>query len=377
MFPNGFCYITRSTIKHTLKSRECSARLAQDPLHMNKKKILIFGVIISTVALAIIFKFKSPQSSRIENDTWVQASPVKVASIPMQVVAIGTLSAKSVEITPAVSGHVEKISFEDGSFVKKGTILIELDEAIYKAQYESAKAKLAYSQSYFKRMSLLGKKGVVAKQVIDQAEADLKEKRANTQEIEVMLNKMKLKAPFDGVVGKSKINLGDYITLGKGVVELTDTSHLRAEYMLPEKYLPLIRLHQKVMVTTSAYPDKTFIGKVSFISPTINVENRSVALYADVLNPQNMLVPGLYVKISQSLGTTQPSLMVPAKSLVPLLEGEQVYKIVDNKAYGVKVMIGKRTKEEVQIIQGLTAKDVVITDGQFKIKNGMKVKIKI
>ncbi len=187
---------------------------------------------------------------------------------------------------------------------------------------------------------------------------------------------MKLTAPFDGMVGKSKVNPGDYVTTGQSVVTLTDTKHLRIEYNVPEKYLPALKLAQEVKIKTSTYPEKTFIGKVAFISPTINTDNRSVALYANVPNNDNVLAAGMFVNVSQSLGLEKHVLMVPSRSLVPVLDGVQVYKVVDGKAFAVPVLIGKRTEKNVQIIQGLSSGDTVITDGQLKLKNNMPIKIK-
>lgn len=341
-----------------------------------KKKIAITSFIFIFAVVWGIIKYR-PHSAPLEpNPIWVQAIKVEQSSMPLEARAIGTLVARSVEITPELPGHVRQIYFQDGTFVKQNTPLIQLDDAVYKAKYASIKAQLAYSQNDFNRKSLLEKQGAVTKQAIDQASADLKEKTANAQENAVMVSKMQLLAPFAGVIGKSKVNLGDYVTTGQSMVTLTDTKHLRIEYNVPEKFLPSLKLGQEVKIKTTTYPGKTFIGKVSFISPTINTENRSVALYADIPNDDNALAAGMFVNVSQSLGTEEHVILIPARSLVPTLDNEQVYKIVAGKAYAVTVLIGKRVHDQVQIIQGLAPGDTVITDGQLKVKNNMLVKVK-
>jgi membrane fusion protein, multidrug efflux system len=343
---------------------------------MKKKRIYIVSLLILAMTIWGVMKYHSRSAAQNPDAIWVKASVVKETPLPLEANTIGTLVARSVEITPEVAGHVEKILFRDGTFVEQGTPLIQLDNAVYKAKYESAKAKLAYSENDYKRKALLGKQGAIAQQAIDQAETDLKEKKAEARENEVMLNKMKLMAPFDGTVGKSKINPGDYVNIGQNLVTLTDTKHLRIEYNVPEKYLPSLKLRQEVKITSSTYSEKVFSGKVSFISPTINTDNRSVSLYADVPNENNLLAAGMYVKVIHSLGTEERALMIPARSLVPMLDAEQVYKIVDGKAYAVTIVIGKRTGDTVQVTQGLSSGDVVITDGQLKVKNGVPVKVK-
>lgn len=343
---------------------------------MTKKKIFLAAFIIIASATWYFVSQHGVAGSQDGDAVYVQAEKIHTTSLPLEVHAIGNLVAKSVEITPEQPGHVQKILFTDGSFVKQGTLLIQLDDAIYKAKLISAKAQLAYSEMDYKRKAFLGKSGAIAKQAIDAADADLKEKRANADESGVMVNKMALTAPFDGVVSKCKVNPGDYVTTGSSIVTITDTKHLHIEYNVPEKYLPLLKLGQEVKITTSTYPDQTFTGKVAYIAPTINIENRSVGIYADVPNQENKLAPGMFVNVLQFLGTDEHALMVPARSLVPVLDGEQVFKIVDGKAYAVPVQIGKRAGENVEITQGLAPGDVVITDGQLKVKNNMPVKVK-
>lgn len=341
-----------------------------------RKKIITILSIIFIVVLGCFFKYRSHHVSEQPKDIWVEAHQVKETMMPLEVYSLGTLVARSVEMTPEVAGHVDDILFKDGTFVNQGTPLIQLDDTIYKAKYESAKAQFGFSENNFKRMTLLGKQGAISKQAIDQSLADLKEKKANMQESEVMVSKMKLLAPFAGIVGKSKVQPGDYVTIGQSIVTLTDRNHLHIEYNVPEKYLPLLKLEQVVTIKTEAYPNKVFRGKVAFISPTINTDNRSVLLYAEIANTDNLLAPGMFVNVSQSLGSHEKVFMIPARSLVPVLDGEQVYKIIDGKAYAVTVLTGKRAGMNVQIVQGLSTNDWVVTDGQLKIKNGSPIKIK-
>lgn len=339
-----------------------------------KKKILI-GIVLAAAFVFAGYRFFHHTSGAELNSILVKASHVQETDLPMEIHVIGTLTARSVQITPEIPGHVNSVLFKDGADVTRGMILVQLDDAVFKAKYESAKAKLYYSENNFRRMALLGKKGVVAQQAIDQAESDLKERKAEMDENEVMLNKMKLSAPFDGVAGSSNVNPGDYVTVGQSLVTVTDTKHLRIEYNVPEKYLPLLKVGQLVKITASAYPGKVFNGQLTFISPTINAENRSIALYAEIDNTENLLAAGMFVEASQSLGNTEHALMIPSRSLMPVLDGAQVYKIVEGKAFSVDVVIGQRTSDNVQILQGLTKTDVVITDGQMKVKNGAAVKI--
>lgn len=307
----------------------------------------------------------------------VQASTVKEVAVPIEIQTIGTVTAsRSVEISPEMPGHVMKILFQDGALVQAGQALIQLNDATYKTKYQVAQAHLALSEGKFSRMQQLAKKGFVSQQAIDEVEADLKEKRAEAKESEVFVKRMSLEAPFSGVVGKSRVNPGDYVNVGQNLVTLTDTQHLRIEYSVPEKYLASLKIGELVKISAAAYPGRTFIGKLVFIAPTINADNRSVALYAEVSNDDNALKPGMFVDVVQSLGTNEHALMVPARTLVPVLDGQQVYKVVAGKVVSTHVTVGVRVGDNVQILQGVSPGDKVITDGQLKVKNGMPVKVK-
>lgn len=343
---------------------------------IKKKKYWIAGVIIA-IACVCILKFRAHAIAPMPPTVTVQTDTVKEAPMPIEVRAIGTLvAARSIEMTPEMPGHVVKILFQDGATVNEGTPLIQLNDAEYKTKYQAAKARLVFSEGKYKRMALLAKKSFVSQQITDEVEADLKQNRALADESEVMLKRMQLVAPFSGVVGKSKVNPGDYVTTGQAVVTLTDTKHLRIEFNVPERYLSFLHLGQNVSMTTAAYPGRIFTAKLAFIAPTINADNRSIALYADIINEDGALKPGMFVDVTQSLGSEQHALMVPARALVPMMDGQQIYKVVSGKASAVTVMIGKRVGDSVQITQGIAMGDQVITDGQLKVKNGMPVKVK-
>lgn len=307
----------------------------------------------------------------------VDVEKVKQGNISMEAKAVGTLTAaKSVQLTPEVAGQVAKILAFDGSFVKQGTPIIQLDDAVNKAKAESDSANLKFSEANYHRMAILGKKGVISQQTIEQAAADLQGKKSAAKESITLANKMRITAPFDGVLGKVKVNLGEHVTVGQQLVNLTDTQNLRVEFVISEKYLSQLKIGQQVTLTTTTYLGKEFYGKVAFIAPTINTEDRTISLYADVPNQDGQLTAGLFVNVTQLMGNKNNVLLIPAESLVATIDGQQVFKIVNNKALAVAVKIGQRTIDQVEIKQGLAAGDVVVTAGQQKLRDGLAVKFK-
>ena len=225
-------------------------------------------------------------------------------------------------------------------------------------------------------MVALGKKGAISRQAIDQALADLKEKKSIEKEARTLAEKMLITAPFDGVLGKVRVNPGEHVAIGQQLASLTDTQNLRVEFNISEKHLRNLKVGQQVTLKTTAYPEKEFYGKVSYIAPTINTEDRTISIYADVPNQDGQLTAGLFVNVTHLLGNQANALLIPAVSLVATIDGQQVYKIVSDKAVAVSVKIGQRTTDQVQVIEGLLLGDVVVTSGQHKLKDGSLVKLK-
>lgn len=340
----------------------------------HKGKVITASLTLVAIGFVAI-KWQHPVVASKSLTPYVKTATVTLKSLPLEADAIGSLVAKSVTISPEMTGHISKVSFNDGDHVKQNDKLYQLDDAVYRAKYASSMAKYSYSKTNYQRMVMLGKKGAVAKQAIDEAKATLGEAKAAADEAQVLLQKQALTAPFSGVVDKSLVSSGEYVTGGQPLVKLVDNAHLRLEYVLPEQYLPNIKLGQTVRLHTAAYPDKTFSGRVAFIAPSVNPESRTVALYATIENSDGLLSPGMFVDIAHVLAKSKSMALIPERSLIPILDGQQVYTLTNGKAYAKKIKIGARHGDMVEVLDGLKKEDVIITDGQMKLKNGSQVNV--
>jgi membrane fusion protein (multidrug efflux system) len=343
---------------------------------VNRRKKYVIAIAAIILIGASWMKFHHKKASFQPDVTMVEVERVKYANIPVKVQAVGALvAAQSVRIAPETAGQVTKILFQDGMFVKKGTPLIQLNDAIYKTKLDSAKADYSLSKTTYGRIAELAKKGIISRQDAEKSLADLKEKKASAEESQAMLDKMLIVAPFDGVVGKSLVSPGNYVSTGQELVTLTDTHHLHVEYNVSENSLAMLKLGQAVKITTSTFPDKEFTGTVAYMAPTINTQDRTISLYAEVPNEDQKLVAGLFVNVEQTLGEQTNALMVPATSLLATIDGQQVYTVTGGKAHAVAVSVGQHTDNNVQILKGLSVGDSVVVAGQQKIHDGADVKV--
>lgn len=307
-------------------------------------------------------------------------APVTVAIakqklVPQIITAVGSLrSLDVVTISPEIAGSIKAILFTAGQHVPIGAPLIELDNSIYAAALQSAKANLALSQLDFKRTAALLKRHVVSEQTYDQAKATLQAQEAQVKTATTQLQKMTLRAPFAGIIGAQRVSIGAYVAVGQNLATLVNKKNLVVDYQVPEKYLPDLHLGQVVQLSSSAYPKKIFSGYVSFIAPSINEATRTIAIEGTIPNATEVLTPGMFVTIKQQLANIS-AVLVPAESLVPTIEGQKVYRVINNRAITTPVTVGEIDSEGAQVLTGLKPGDTVVTTGQLRLKDDAPVEI--
>jgi membrane fusion protein (multidrug efflux system) len=191
----------------------------------------------------------------------------------------------------------------------------------------------------------------------------------------VQLDKAHIAAPFAGIVGLRKVSAGEYITAGQPLVNLEAIDPVKADFRVPEKFLPAIRVGQTIRIKVDAFPEDSFEGKVYAIDPRLDVSGRSLLVRAVVPNTDQRLRPGLFARVTVLLELKEAALSVPEQAIVPQGDSQFVFKIVDGKVKLTKVVIGTRREGRVEIVDGLAAGDQVVTAGQLKIRDGTPVSI--
>ncbi len=306
----------------------------------------------------------------------VAVEVAKVAAIDFsdEASAVGNLkSNESVVLRPETPGRIAAINFRDGSIVGKGTLLVAIDDAIQEAELQQARANLSLAQSNFKRNKELLDKRFVSQQALDNSAATLKVQEAAVQLAEAKVAKTRIKAPFNGMVGLRNVSVGDYVKEGQDLINIEDIGTLRVDFKLPETYLGRITKGQAVEVVTDALPGSTFAAVLEAVDPLVDQGGRAISSRARLDNASGKLRPGMFVRVRLLFGERKNVLMVPEQAIVP---GAQptVFKVVEGKATATKVGLGVRRAAQVEVIDGLTAGDVVVTAGQLKLRDGAPVR---
>jgi len=300
---------------------------------------------------------------------------VDALDMPIEVHALGSLSAaQRVMISSEVPGRVAKQFFTNGQQVGQNMPIIQLENAKVQADYQSAVSALNLSRMKYQRSKLLVNEAVSEEQ-LETLRADVEAKQAGVQSSLVALNQKTITAPFEGILGKFNVQVGDYVNAGDSLVTLTNATILQVNYNVPESQLSGLALGQSVKITSDAYPDQIFYGTVSFISPTINDTTRAVALQATVQNPNNRLVPGMFVHVTQIIGIQKNVMVVPQQAVVADVKGYYVYRVNNNKVSVVYVKRGDIVGNRAEILSGLQQGDTVVVAGTQKLADGMMIQV--
>lgn len=307
----------------------------------------------------------------------VLAEPVSVERIAEEIVAIGTLrSNESVMLRPEVAGRVAEIGFAEGSVVTAGTMLVQLDDSIPRAELAQAEAELELAQANARRAQDLFARGAGSAVARDQAVATLRTTTAAVELSRARLEKFRLVAPFDGIVGLRRVSPGAFVNVGADIVNLESIDPIKLDFRVPEVFLSRISVGQRLAVIVDAFPDRTFPGEVVAIDPAIDPVGRSIAVRASLPNRDGFLRPGLFARVRLTLREEPQAILVPEAAIVPFGGRTLVMKVVDGKAQPQPVTLGLRREGRVQVTEGLAPGDVVVTAGQMKLRPGAAVAVR-
>jgi multidrug efflux system membrane fusion protein len=331
-------------------------------------------------AIATFFANNRPPPARIS------AVEVKTEIVPRFATGIGSVNAiHQVTINPEVGGRVTKIFFEAGMTVKAGDPLVQLNDAPDRGDLASYQAQARWAETTLQRSTELAKRDFTAHETVDQKQSQLDQAKAMIIKTEAVIAQKLIRAPFSGQLGLRQIEVGQYLNPGARIVTLTDLSTLYANFTLPSQMRAQISVGQRVNVTADAFPGRTFSAEITTIEPQISADTRTMAIQATMPNPENALLPGMFVNAAVVL-PPQPDMMVlPETAIDYTLYGDSVYVIREDgkdakgnpilKAVRTPIKTGARWGNKVTILDGLKPGDRVVAAGQVKVQNGAQVAI--
>lgn len=346
----------------------------------NKRTLVIALTAVTLLAIVLWMILGSGNGdAATKNQPQAFSIPVEVAKVKTDTVvetveAVGTLRAnEAVIIRPELDGRVAQILFEEGQRVQQGDVLVALETSIVQAELDQARAALSLSETNYRRAKKLMQQGAGSVSERDNALSQLKVNRAAVALAEARLNKMAIKAPFNGTLGLRKVSVGDYLTPGQDIVNLVAIDPIKVDFRVSEVYLMEVAEGQAIELNVDALPEEKIVGEVYAIDPQVDVNGRSIVIRALIPNTDRRLRPGLFARVKLIVNRYENAQLVPEEALVPRGDKQFVFRVVDGKAVLTEVELGLRQGTNVVIKQGLVADATVVTGGQMKIHDGTPV----
>lgn len=310
--------------------------------------------------------------------TYSKTINVEVANtqeIPKQeyINAVGTLLPfERVIIRPELSGKIIEVNFQEGSLVEKGSELIKFDARLADAKLKNAQANLINAEQNAKRIE--ASKGSATAQQLDAAKTSELQAEAELEIAQVERDHTILTAPFSGRMGLINQYVGSYIQTGSDLTTIVNTEKLKLEFNLPERLAHTVSIQQPLQFSIDNFPKKKFTAEIYALSPEIEQEGRSLIVRALYDNQDQGLLPGMFARISLVIPLGYNVIIVPEEAIFSSEGKQYVYRVVKNDnqytAQLTEVIIGERLSFAVEVLNGLTDSDQVVTAGQSRIRNG-------
>lgn len=306
----------------------------------------------------------------------VLTAAVEIAPALDRIQAVGSLRAdESIVVRAEIGGRIATLKFDEGQRVEKGRVLTELNSEEWAAVLRQNEAAVKLQELKTARAAELREKRAISQQEYDETRAALDEARAALALARARLDKTVIRAPFAGILGLRQVSPGDYVEAGQDIVNLEAIDPLKADFGIPERFAVRLIAGLPVEIRVDAYPDEVFHGQVYAIDPRVDPAARRVLLRARIDNPGGRLRPGMFAEVTVVLGRREQALWVPEQAIVPAAGDQFVYRVIEGRAVLTPVRIGIRRPGSVEILTGLAGTDLVVTEGQLKLRDGAPVTI--
>jgi len=361
------------------------------------KRIFLISITIFTVAIILVScgRKDSKASDKLSSIKNYSLVSVKNQALPTVLRLPAQLNPyEIVDIFPKVNGYVKEMLVDMGANVKQGQVLMimeapEVEQNSLGAHERYIRAQASYSESkdkYTRLVKTAETSGAVSPNDLLSAQSKMQSdsawsnsEKANWQAMESMKDYLTVRAPFDGSITQRNIHPGALVTIGnkgdmKPMLELQQTTKLRLQINVPETYATQLAFNQIVNFNVDALPGKLFSGIIARQANSVDEKFRNEAIEVDVLNSDNLLMPGMYAEVLLPINGHSNAFIVPQSAVVKSTERKYVIKAIDNKADLIDVQTGNENNGMIEIFGNISNGDIVISNAADDIKQGQTIK---
>ena len=301
----------------------------------------------------------------------VRTTPLAYQEVSRQIELSTTLQGyEEMNISPSLTGIIEKIYVEVGDRVRKGDTLVRMDQN----QLNTTRLAYANLQIEMNRVRMLLESEAISQQTYDQTKLSFDQ---TAESLRFLEENTFVLAQYDGVISSKSYEDGELYAGAQPILRLTQINELKAYVNVPETYFPLVKKGMKVNVYSDIYPDKVFPAVIEIVYPTIDPASHTFTLKLRIPNSSELIRPGMYVSTVLDLGRTE-ALVVPYQAVLRLIGSNNRYVFVDEGGVAKRVFveIGERHDQTIEISSdSLRVGDRIVTTGQAKLVDGVKLNV--
>lgn len=306
----------------------------------------------------------------------VEVAEARQTRANIEIRAVGSLlSDETVKLAPEIAGRISEIVFAEGRPVKQGDVIVKLDDALVAGEVTQAKARLTLAEANFDRARALSRTGNVTERSRDEAVSTFETAKAELALAETRLSKHTLKAPFAGIAGVRTVSVGAYVPAGTEIVNIEKIDKLKVDFKVPEIHLADIEVGQAIDVTVDALPGRVFKGEIYAINPMVDVNGRALAVRGRIDNADAVLRPGLFARLLVKGRSQGDVIVVPESAILPRGGDTFVFRVDGDKAVEKRVKLGNRREADVEILEGLEPRAMIVVAGQQRLRDGATVEV--
>jgi membrane fusion protein (multidrug efflux system) len=319
---------------------------------------------------------KKPSQEVKNNIPTAHAYILETSTIANNIEVNGTLLPwEEVSLTSEIQGRIEQISFNEGSLVQKGQILVKINNADLIARVAQVQARLIPEEKKLIRLKSLLQSGGISQQELEQSEAIIQELNAEKLFLQSQLDKTEIRAPWTGKIGIRQVSEGAIVSPGTLIATLRQVHQVKIEFKVPERYAGSIGKGNPFVIKTDYLNGEEILGEIDIIEPAIDAATRTILVRGKVNNSNQKLFAGTSAQISLMLDSIPNSIVVPDRAIKPVIKGKEIVVMRQGKAQFIPVIMGIRSSNMVQVSGEIQAGDTILTTGMMQVKPGTSVEI--
>jgi len=306
----------------------------------------------------------------------VAVAPATIETVERTVDLVGAFYAnEEVKIAAQIEARVASFGPDVGDRVKEGDLLVQLDDADLQASFREIQARLTKARADNARAQVLRTQGIMSAEEADKIRTEASVLEAQLDVVEVKIDRAKIRAPFTGVIAARTTSVGAVVKSGETLYELVQDDPLKFRTPIPERFAGLCKVGQELRLSVDAYPGRVFTGRITRITPTSAIANRSLTIEAVVPNGDRTLLPGFFSKGQLVVDTHGQAVFVPASALTTFAGVTKLFVVAGDKVEERIVQTGVTLGDRREVADGVKAGEQVVTSNLDKLEQGTPVTV--